>query len=77
MYANPRSLTALVAERLKASIIDGSIKLGSMLSEKQVAKELGTSKTPVREAFVQFKPSDCWTCFQPAGPGFNCSLYSN
>lgn len=51
----PKTLTASVAAKLKESIIDGSIPLGSMLSENQVAEQFGTSKTPVREAFVQLQ----------------------
>jgi len=47
----PKSLTSIVIERLRESIIDGTIPLGSLLSEKQMADHLGTSKTPVREAF--------------------------
>jgi DNA-binding GntR family transcriptional regulator len=50
--ARPKSLTSIVIERLRDSIIDGTIQLGSLLSEKQVAEMLGTSKTPVREAFA-------------------------
>lgn len=48
----PKSLTSMVIERLRDSIIDGAIELGSLLSEKQMAEILGTSKTPVREAFA-------------------------
>jgi DNA-binding GntR family transcriptional regulator len=51
----PRSLTSVVAERLRASIIDGTIGLGSLLSEKVLAEKFGTSKTPVREAIVQLQ----------------------
>lgn len=51
----PKSLTAMVAERLRSSIIDGSIELGSLLSEKVLAEQFGTSKTPVREAIVQLQ----------------------
>lgn len=51
----PKSLTALVAERLRTSIIDGSIELGSLLSEKVLAEQFGTSKTPVREAIMQLQ----------------------
>lgn len=51
----PVTLTASVAARLKERIIDGTIPLGSMLSENQVAEQFGTSKTPVREAFVQLQ----------------------
>jgi DNA-binding GntR family transcriptional regulator len=48
----PRSLTSIVIKRLRDSIIDGTIELGSLLSEKQLALTYGTSKTPVREAMV-------------------------
>lgn len=51
----PPSLTASVVAKLKEQIIDGSIPLGSMLSENQLAEQFGTSKTPVREAFVQLQ----------------------
>ena len=51
----PKSLTTIVAERLRAAIIDGSIELGSLLSEKTLAEQYGTSKTPVREAIVQLQ----------------------
>lgn len=50
-----KSLTATVAERLRERIIDGSIPLGSMLSEKVLAESWGVSKTPVREALVQLQ----------------------
>lgn len=53
--ARPKSLTASVAAKLKEMIIDGSIPLGSRLSENQIAEHFGTSKTPVREAFVQLQ----------------------
>lgn len=51
----PRTLTSLVAERLRAAIIDGTIELGSLLSEKTLGEKFGTSKTPVREAIVQLQ----------------------
>lgn len=50
-----QSLTSVVAERLKARIMDGSIPLGSLLSEKTLAESFGVSKTPVREALVQLQ----------------------
>jgi DNA-binding GntR family transcriptional regulator len=55
VIARPQTLTASVAAKLKEQIIDGSIPLGAMLSEKQLAEQFGTSKTPVREAFVQLQ----------------------
>lgn len=51
----PPSLTTMVAERLRNSIIEGSIDLGSLLSEKVLGEQFGTSKTPVREAIVQLQ----------------------
>lgn len=51
----PKSLTEMVAEEVRARIIDGRIHLGAALSEKGLAAELGISKTPVREALLQLK----------------------
>jgi GntR family transcriptional regulator, rspAB operon transcriptional repressor len=51
----PRSLTSIVIERLLEGIIDGSIGLGSHLSENRIAELFGTSKTPVREAFAHLQ----------------------
>jgi len=51
----PRSLTSIVIERLREGIIDGSIELGSHLSENRIAELYGTSKTPVREAFAHLQ----------------------
>ena len=46
----PPSLTATVVERLRQAIIDSELPLGSELSEVGLAKMLGVSRTPVREA---------------------------
>ena len=70
----PKSLTSIVIERLRESIIDGTIGLGALLSEKQVAESLGTSKTPVREAFgylqsfglIDVLPQKGGVVFQPS-----------
>jgi|DewCreStandDraft_4_1066084.scaffolds.fasta_scaffold87207_2 DNA-binding GntR family transcriptional regulator len=51
----PKSLTELVAEEIRARIIDGRIGLGAALSENGLAAELGISKTPVREALMQLR----------------------
>ena len=40
-------------KRLKAMILDGSLKPGTRLSEKKFADHLGVSRTPVREAIGQ------------------------
>ncbi len=63
----PKTLTASVAERIKQQIIDGSIPLGSMLSEKQIGEQFGTSKTPVREAFVQLQAMGLLTVLPQRG----------
>jgi DNA-binding GntR family transcriptional regulator len=51
----PKSLKRMVIERLQDAIIDGTIELGSHLSEKQMADWLGTSKAPVREALAHLQ----------------------
>lgn len=51
----PKSLTSIVIERLRDSIVDGTIQPGALLSEKQMADLVGTSKTPVREAFAHLQ----------------------
>lgn len=48
--ARPPSLTTTVVERLRQAIIDSELPLGSELSEVSLAKMLGVSRTPVREA---------------------------
>ena len=49
----PRSITSIVLGELLETITQGVIPLGALLSEKALAAQYGTSKTPVREAFVQ------------------------
>ena len=44
-----------VHAHVKEAVIDGEFAEGTMLSEGQVAAELGVSRTPVREAFVQLE----------------------
>ena len=47
----PRATFAtIVTERLRASIINGSLKPGSQLSEVELASSFGVSRGPVREA---------------------------
>lgn len=50
MISRPPSLTVAVVERLRQAIIDSELPLGSELSEVGLAKMLGVSRTPVREA---------------------------
>jgi DNA-binding GntR family transcriptional regulator len=44
------NLTELVYQRLKKRMLDGSLLEGARLTEDQLAKQLGISKSPVREA---------------------------
>lgn len=51
----PRSLRELALEHLRDSIVDGSLKMGQVLSERKISEELGVSKSPVREALAQLR----------------------
>ena len=51
----PKSLTDMAAERIRASIVEGSLGLGGQISEAALALQLGISKTPVREALLRLK----------------------
>ncbi len=47
---NPRNLKEAVYRRLKENIIHGKLLPGSKLVETEIAKRLGVSRTPLREA---------------------------
>jgi len=51
----PKSLRELALEYLRNCIIDGSLKMGQILSERKISEELGVSKSPVREALAQLR----------------------
>lgn len=46
----PKSLAAIVAQRLREAIVDGEFGLGTMIPEESLASSFGVSRTPVREA---------------------------
>jgi DNA-binding GntR family transcriptional regulator len=46
----PHSLVDAVTERLEAAIVNGTLKPGSKLKEQALAKALGVSRGPLREA---------------------------
>ena len=50
-----KTLTEQAADAIRARIISGEFHFGEALSEIALATELGVSKTPVREAFLQLK----------------------
>lgn len=47
-----KSMTELVAERIREAIILGTFPLGTKLSEQKLADQLHVSRSPVREALV-------------------------
>lgn len=50
-----KTLTEQAADAIRSRIIGGQFQFGEALSEIALAHELGVSKTPVREAFLQLK----------------------
>lgn len=48
-----RQLRYLVAERLRAAILDGELKAGEWLRQERLAQEYGVSQMPVREALKE------------------------
>ena len=51
----PKSLRELALEHLRARIVDGTLQMGQVLSERTISEELGVSKSPVREALAQLR----------------------
>lgn len=51
-FEMPKSLTEIVASRLRTAIIDGEFALGEMISEENLAASFGVSRTPVRDALT-------------------------
>lgn len=50
-----KTLTEQAADAIRLRIVEGQFDFGEALSEIALANELGVSKTPVREAFLQLK----------------------
>lgn len=51
----PKSLAALVADRLREAIFSAELKLGQPLSEEKIAQAMNVSRTPVREALTMLQ----------------------
>ncbi len=49
----PKSLNEVVYESLKNGILEGRLAAGEIYSELELARELGVSRTPVREALLR------------------------
>jgi len=47
-----RSASDVAAELIREAILDGRLEPGTRLKEEDLARELGTSRTPVREALL-------------------------
>jgi len=55
LIQRPQSLTEIVTDKLRLSIMEGDLALGLTLSETMLANKFGVSKTPVREALFRLK----------------------
>lgn len=51
----PRTVAGIVAERLRAEIVAGERAPGSRLPQVEIARRLGVSTTPVREALAMLQ----------------------
>ncbi|MGI4746875.1 MAG: GntR family transcriptional regulator [Janthinobacterium lividum] len=49
----PVTLRGMVVEHLRRAIVSGDLRPGLLLREVEIAKRLGVSATPVREAFAE------------------------
>ncbi|RDI74756.1 Transcriptional regulator [Gaiella occulta] len=45
----------LIAHEIRRAIVEGRVEPGDVLREEQLARELGTSRTPVREALIELR----------------------
>jgi len=49
----PKSLTQIAYESLRKSILNGEMRAGELYNEMAIAKQLGISRTPIREALLE------------------------
>ena len=52
MSNRTRTVTSSAYEYAKQRLLDGRFPAGALLSENEIARDLGISRTPVREAFL-------------------------
>ncbi|MBQ5311556.1 MAG: GntR family transcriptional regulator, partial [Oscillospiraceae bacterium] len=55
LESDDRSLRIRVFNAIENAILDGEYKDGDSLNELRLSKELGVSRTPVREALMQLE----------------------
>ncbi len=53
-----RRTGTLIAEEIRQAIVEGRISPGDTLREEELARELGTSRTPIREALIELRNQD-------------------
>lgn len=61
------SLKQLIADEIKRRIIYGELEFGQKISENSFAQELGTKRTPVREAFILLQGEELVTILPQKG----------
>jgi DNA-binding GntR family transcriptional regulator len=67
LIQRPASLTEIALQQIRTAIIEGTLPLGSAISEGQLAASLGISKTPVREALAQLRMESLVTIVPQSG----------
>ena len=67
LIQRPASLTEIALQQIRTEIIEGTLPLGSTISEGQLAASLGISKTPVREALAQLRMEGLVTIVPQSG----------
>src|SRR5262245_32357136 len=67
LIQRPASLTEIALQQIRTAIIEGTLPLGSAISEGQLAASLGISKTPVREALAQLRMEGLVTIVPQSG----------
>jgi DNA-binding GntR family transcriptional regulator len=67
LIQRPATLAEIALQQIRTSIVEGTLPLGSALSEGQLATSLGISKTPVREALAQLRMEGLVTIVPQSG----------
>ncbi|QDG75388.1 GntR family transcriptional regulator [Labrenzia sp. PHM005] len=66
-FKRPKLLAQTVLDHLRNLIVQGDLKLGEAISERQLAERLQVSKTPVREALAQLRSEGLVQIFPQKG----------
>ena len=65
--SGPKSAASASDDWVRAKILEGTYAGGTLLSEGEVAEAVGTSRTPVREAFLQLAAQDMLVLYPKRG----------